>query len=220
MSYLQKIENALLVLLAVTLVSTLIIGLVSPEYFELTYAAEDGLIEYGTSLLLMTASLALFWRAYLSDGMTSFLLGLYSLLFIFAAGEEISWGQRIVGWESSEFFLEHNRQYETTIHNLVVGGEQLASTLFGSFLTVMLLLYLIVLPLTYGHIGWITTLSRRLAVPVPHKRYAVAALMTTLVIVMISAPRKWEAYEFAFAIMSLAIFLVPQNRKELGSAES
>lgn len=37
------------------------------------------------------------------------------LLLIF--GEEISWGQRIFGWESSGVFIEHNYQNETNIHN-------------------------------------------------------------------------------------------------------
>lgn len=37
------------------------------------------------------------------------------LLLIF--GEEISWGQRIFGWESSGFFIEHNYQNEINAHN-------------------------------------------------------------------------------------------------------
>ncbi len=37
------------------------------------------------------------------------------LLLIF--GEEISWGQRIFGWESSSVFTEHNYQNEINVHN-------------------------------------------------------------------------------------------------------
>ena len=32
--------------------------------------------------------------------------------------EEISWGQRILGTESPEFFLTHNIQQETNLHNV------------------------------------------------------------------------------------------------------
>lgn len=37
------------------------------------------------------------------------------LILIF--GEEISWGQRIFGWESSGAFIEHNYQNEINVHN-------------------------------------------------------------------------------------------------------
>jgi len=41
------------------------------------------------------------------------------LLFMFFVGmEEISWGQRIIGIETSDFFMEHNHQREFNLHNL------------------------------------------------------------------------------------------------------
>jgi len=36
----------------------------------------------------------------------------------FIAAEEISWGQRLLQIESGEFFMQHNLQQETTVHNL------------------------------------------------------------------------------------------------------
>jgi hypothetical protein len=44
-------------------------------------------------------------------------LGL-ALLFFFGAGEEISWGQRILGFETPETLSEVNRQEEFNLHNL------------------------------------------------------------------------------------------------------
>lgn len=44
--------------------------------------------------------------------------GLLGLLFFFAAGEEISWGQRIFGWETPEKITAINAQNETNLHNL------------------------------------------------------------------------------------------------------
>lgn len=44
---------------------------------------------------------------------------LYGLAYIWAGGEEISWGQRIIGFESPEYFRENNDQQEFTFHNLV-----------------------------------------------------------------------------------------------------
>src|SRR5687768_5332128 len=44
-------------------------------------------------------------------------LGL-ALLFLFGAGEEISWGQRILGFQTPESVSEVNRQEEFNLHNL------------------------------------------------------------------------------------------------------
>jgi hypothetical protein len=38
---------------------------------------------------------------------------------IFVAGEEISWGQRLLGFRPPEVFLEHNFQQETNVHNFL-----------------------------------------------------------------------------------------------------
>ena len=142
----ETIERGAMALIVVTLVATLGVYFWDREYFHLVYAAEDGLVEYGTALFLLVASVVLLVRASqmrgragaLAVGLTCF----YALLFFLAAGEEISWGQRIFGWESGEFFKENNKQYETNFHNLMVGDMHLAKTLFGSVLTVVILLYL------------------------------------------------------------------------------
>lgn len=46
------------------------------------------------------------------------LAGLVGLVSLFVVGEEISWGQRILGWETPEELVELNRQSETNVHNL------------------------------------------------------------------------------------------------------
>ena len=38
--------------------------------------------------------------------------------FLFAAGEEISWGQRLFGWTTPDFLMGLNMQGETNIHNI------------------------------------------------------------------------------------------------------
>jgi hypothetical protein len=45
---------------------------------------------------------------------------LLALAFFFGAGEELSWGQRIVGFESPELFKERNIQKELNFHNLML----------------------------------------------------------------------------------------------------
>jgi hypothetical protein len=62
-------------------------------------------------------------------------LGL-ALLFFFGAGEEISWGQRIFGFETPETLAQVNKQDELNLHNLsVLENSQLftADRMFDAF---------------------------------------------------------------------------------------
>jgi hypothetical protein len=43
--------------------------------------------------------------------------GLVALFSFFVAGEEFSWGQRLIGYTPPDWFLSHNVQQETTLHN-------------------------------------------------------------------------------------------------------
>ena len=47
-----------------------------------------------------------------------FLAGLSAFCFIVAM-EEISWGQRVLGYQAPRYFLEHNYQQELNFHNVV-----------------------------------------------------------------------------------------------------
>ena len=42
----------------------------------------------------------------------------WTLACIYFAGEEASWGQWLFQWQSPEWFIEHNKQQETNLHNL------------------------------------------------------------------------------------------------------
>ncbi|WP_372920701.1 hypothetical protein [Roseovarius sp.] len=191
--------------------------------FELGFGIEDGPIEYGTAIGLILACLILVWHTvsmarFGRYGSAAF-LALYALAFLFGAGEEISWGQRIFGWQTTEFFMEHNRQLETNIHNIAVGESQLAKTLFGSILTTVILLYLVVLPLVYPRVTLIARLTDAIMLPLPQMRHAVMALGASILIAtVIDVPRKWESYEFIFSLIMMSIFLAPGNAHRFGTS--
>lgn len=75
---------------------------------------EDRLVEWSSATIFF-AAFALRARAALRTRRP--FDGLVALFCLFVAGEEISWGQRLIGFESPAFFLDHNRQEETTLHN-------------------------------------------------------------------------------------------------------
>jgi len=80
---------------------------------------EDMIIENITFLLFLGASL-LFFKAGLCRNVSKrrrfFLFALGVVLFVVAM-EEISWGQRVFGWETTDWFSSGNRQRETNLHN-------------------------------------------------------------------------------------------------------
>src|SRR6056297_2053706 len=185
------------------------------EEFRLGFATEYGPVEWGTAICLLFSSIVLIRNAGVlrarRGALAAVLTGIYALAFFFAAGEEISWGYRIFNWEAGEFFLEHNAQQETNLHNLVVGDVKLVKTLFGSALTVAILLYLLILPLLYSRIAFLSRLVDRLAIPVADTRHAVLTLVATIVVASVQLTHKWESYEFVFSLLTISIFLQPRN---------
>jgi len=188
------------------------------EAFRMGFATEDGPVEWGTAVCLLLSSLVLMRnaRALRGRGTLALVMTLvYALAFFFAAGEEISWGYRLFDWEASEFFRENNAQGETNIHNLVVGDVKLVKTVFGSGLSLMILLYLLVLPLIYARVDALARLADRLAIPVADTRHMILALAATVVIAAVQMMTKWESYEFVFSLLTVSIFLRPRNAEEV-----
>ncbi|HEY9038452.1 MAG TPA: hypothetical protein VIN05_05875 [Roseovarius sp.] len=215
MSLIRKCDTAMMAGIVLILIATVVLGLTNPSFFTLVFAAEDGPVEYATALFLLVACgvlavhAASLWRG--GRRGAALLTVVYALMFFMAAGEEVSWGQRIIGWESSEFFLENNKQYETNLHNLMVGDVHLTKSLFGPVLTICILLYLVGLPLIYPKGGRIAALADRMAVPVPWLKHAAIALVASIIIAVLDVDRKWEVYELIFSMLVVSIFLLPQN---------
>ncbi|MCB0349323.1 MAG: hypothetical protein KDD37_10845, partial [Bdellovibrionales bacterium] len=65
----------------------------------------------------------------------------------FGSMEEISWFQRIADINAGEFFLTHNKQAETNLHNLKVGEVGINKLIFGKILFLGLITHNVILPL-------------------------------------------------------------------------
>lgn len=84
--------------------------------------AEDRLLEWGqfggyaVAMVFGFAVAALLFRA--DRRLTAAFYLLVALGCLFVAGEEISWGQRILGLETPESLEEINRQEEISVHNI------------------------------------------------------------------------------------------------------
>lgn len=93
---------------------------------------DDGPIEwiqFACFVLAFIFALGVAIRAVQTKRYDQFVLFLiFAGAMFFVAGEEISWGQRIFGWETPAELAEVNKQNETTLHNI---GEVLTIINFG-----------------------------------------------------------------------------------------
>jgi hypothetical protein len=116
------------------------------------YASEDGFAETLQALLYAAAliyALRLSLRMH-RTGVDRRLVALYGLLclgLVFMVGEEISWGQRIVGWGTPELLVETNKQAETNLHNIYGVGATF------KWLQMVVAGYGVILPILVA-VGW------------------------------------------------------------------
>jgi hypothetical protein len=89
-----------------------------------SYAQEDGVVEWATTFGFLGAAL-LSARAFRRDAplFESVVRAGFVLFCVVVAGEEISWGQRLVGFQPPEVFLERNFQQELNLHNVLMDEQ-------------------------------------------------------------------------------------------------
>ena len=175
---------------------------------------EDGVLESITALALLSAALLCGYRSWTLRHCRpkSFVLCMTAtaVVLFFGMGEEISWGQRIFGVQTPEFFLANNVQSETNLHNLEIGGVRINKLVFGKLLAVAVVTYLL-LPLWYQRSRPARQLLNRLAVPVPRLHQILAILAVVLLVETSGASKRGEINEFALSSTFLLILLNPRN---------
>ena len=211
-----RIEKIAFLFLALTFAFGIYFAQTDENYFVSNFVKEDGVIESMTAFLLFCSSILMFSRFFkqFNQHKTLWKIGVFSiaLVFFFGAGEEISWGQRIFGIESSEYFSENNAQGETNLHNMVINGKKINKIVFSQLLTLVLLVYLIILPIIYKKMEWTKKLVDSFGVPIVHWQHTLAFIICTLLLLFIGSEKKWELYELAFSVIFLLIFLNPFNK--------
>ena len=92
-----------------------------PDFYYFT-VQEDEYLEWASFWAFLLAAAAFFRTAIVHRPANRifpwYLYGLALFCFVVAM-EEISWGQRLVGFSSPEFFRANNLQGETNIHNFL-----------------------------------------------------------------------------------------------------
>ena len=221
----SRTEKLVLMLMTIVTVAGFILSYTNHDFFEHHYVNEDGFVEWMTVMALLAGMVVCIRRVWALRGQRPFLfllmISLLALLFLFGAGEEASWGQRMFGIESSEFFQQNNTQGETNLHNLVVGGTKINELVFSAGLGIVLFVYLAVVIPLYRRMPAVRRLLDRFAIPIA-TNYQVAAIILTLLLVQVSmnSSRKPELLEFAGSFLFLLIVAFPENRSLFQAIET
>jgi hypothetical protein len=213
MSLLEKI---LLTLAAIIAVTGTVVSHVAPEYFANRFVVEDGFIEWLTVIALVASAVLMLQRAWALRGVRSalflFVTGMAAAVFLFGAGEEISWGQRIFSVETPEWLEARNKQKELNLHNLVIGGVSINKLVFSKLLGVVLLVYLIVLPaICRKHPRW-DGLVNRAGIPLPRNWHVVVWITVILLSEFaVGTSKRGELREVLLTLVLFVQLLRPLN---------
>ena len=214
---LNRIEKFIIVFVFVLMIFGIIAALVNKTWFLNSYVEEDGLIEWLTELPLFIIFIACMWyliRFTKRKNFWFFIIYLFiGLGSFFVFGEEISWGQRIFNFKTSEYFQEHNSQDEENIHNLVLDGEKLNKIIFTDTLIAGVVVYLIIFPLLYSRNQKFKNLVDKAALPLPTVAQVIACILVFILSFLTFDPKGAELLEFGGCFMFMLIILYPLNKQ-------
>lgn len=189
----------------------IVFSFLNPELYY-TYTEEDGYIEYFTAFFLLATSVLCFYKASLSGGKLPKLFFYTAfVIFFFGFGEEISWGQRIFGFETPANLEKVNAQKEFNLHNTHLDGINLNKLIFGKVLYSCVFIYFLGFPILYRLKAWFKELVNKVSLPIPTTIQSLVYMVTFFSILLIREGEKWELQEFSLASFVFFAFLLPYS---------
>ena len=209
-------EKMVLVLVLIVLAAGLYLYYTDIPAFE-DFVKEDHLVEWLTVIGLLLASIVSFYRFFSLFKykkawflLVNFILAV--LLFV-AAGEEISWGQRILGIESSEYFKQNNLQGETNLHNLEINGVKINKLVFTTLLGAALFIYLVIFPLIYSRNTAFKNFINRSGISIARLYQILGFLIVILLTSLIRHDKNPELLECGASLLFFLVISSPVNKK-------
>ena len=201
------------------IVSTVFLFYYSSSVYNL-FVEEDGIIEYSTAVLLLSVSIYFINKLLKkSKVISSKNIGiiLFSIIFFFGFGEEISWGQRIFNIETPQFFVENNLQSETNIHNLMIGGVKLNKLIFTNTLFFIFSFYFLAIPYLYAKRNSVKSIINKFSIVIPKYSQSIIFICSSIIIYLFDHDRISEVWECLFAFTMLITSINPLNKQEIYS---
>lgn len=218
----RSTEKVVMAVISALVLLGLYLSYADPHYFRNQYTVEDGLLEWATVAALLITMVVCIKRLFLlwSIRTPRFNLMLVFLAFVclFGAGEELSWGQRIFGFASPEYFAEHNTQQEVGFHNLRVDingrSVKLNKLIFGFGLALGLSIYLFVMTPLYRKHGNFAAWIDSLAIPMPKNYHVISyVLLVAVVELLMDSSKRGEITEFAGSFIFMLNVAYPYNQR-------
>jgi len=216
----RHVEVMLSITIATFLLFAIYLAKFNHDAFRYEFVIEDGFIEWCTVIVLVSAMLVCGKRFYTLRRVrpTLFLTVtmLLTLLCLFGAGEEISWGQRLFGLETPDYLKDRNAQGELGLHNLVIeiNGEEvkLNKLIFGTGLAIALLIYLFIATPLYRKNDRVRSFFNAIAAPMPRNFHIVGYLLVVATVeLLIDSSKRGEMTEFAGSIVFALNVIYPYN---------
>ena len=166
---------------------------------------EDGILENLTALLLFLGGVYIFYIFFKNKNDKGFWWKIFHVIFgltlWFGFAEEISWGQRIIGFDTPVFFQKHNKQWEVGIHNLTYEGFSVNQWIFSIGLSIGIGIYYLFFRIMNERVGWIKSLTERIEAPIPNWNQTIILMASVALILFIDHPKKWEIFECIFVLV-------------------
>ncbi len=144
----MKVLNIFSIFLIISSFLTVLISahITGQEQLLETMTKESGLFEWMSVVILLGISVyGLYFckKHYVKlSKLMLILIGGFAIVAFLGAMEEISWGQQLFHFESSEYFLKNNYQHETNLHNFMspeLFSSIIYSSIYGLFVFIPLL---------------------------------------------------------------------------------
>lgn len=211
-TWITIVDVLMYVIIFAFVIVAMIKGKQSYEAFK-EIVKEDGLAEYLTAFFLLMGAIIFMFKLPKAisekSGKRIFFSVMVILMFIFGAGEEISWGQRLFGIETGEYFMENNYQKETNLHNLEIGGVDLNILIFSQLMFIVLIFYFVFLALLAWKFKGIQKLVLDFGVPIPRLHHTIVLLVSNYMVTTISLVKESELHELALTGVLVLVFLNP-----------
>lgn len=212
----HTMEKVIVAVVCVAVILGVVLSHIDEPAFKSTYVEEDGPIEWGTVPALLLGAFVCLRRFFLLRGRKPALFLavtiLFGAMFIFGAGEEISWGQRMFGFEGPAWFKGHNAQRDTNIHNLRFGRIKINKLVFSQGLGAVIFIYALILPPLYRRSAKAARMVSALAIPIPRPRQVcVIAFLVLIVYGAVPSSSRGELAEFGLSWMFALCFMFPVN---------
>ncbi len=168
---------------------------------------EDSVTEWATAVFLIFSSVLsglLVIKIRTKHRYWHWFFIVFCFFSLLAALEEISWGQRIFGIESGEFFEKYNDQQETNLHNTFQGVSGIKTKHIA---LILMFLYGVILPLVLEKSQGLATWFSKKRIIVPPKALIAAFLVATVLMLDFQTGHEEEIGELYFSIAFVLLMM-------------